>query len=69
VRRVGRPAFGGGDLFVADNCNANTDSHTAGFGYAYDNDTGIGGLTFFFTGATPLHGFKVREIEVFEIVG
>jgi hypothetical protein len=52
-----------GDIAVYDNCNANTDSFTRYFGYAYVNDTGLDGKTFF-TGSGE---FTVKEIEVFEI--
>jgi hypothetical protein len=63
------------DIFVSDNCNANTRSTTCQFGYCYANDTpftsfghpyandtGRDGETFF-TGS-PF--FTVKEIEVFE---
>jgi hypothetical protein len=40
------------------------DSRTWGFGSTYTNDTGLNGGTFF----TGSRHFKVREIEVFEII-
>jgi hypothetical protein len=54
------PCFGG--MYVYGNCNANTSSRMV-LGDVYINDTGLAGKTVF----TGLHGFKVREIEVFEI--
>jgi hypothetical protein len=51
------------DIGVYDNCNANTDSYTSHFGDHYTNDTGLDGKTFF----TGSGGFRVKEIEVFEI--
>jgi hypothetical protein len=51
------------DIDVSNNCNANTDSSTYFFGFAYTNDTGLYGKTFF-TGALF---FKVKEIEIFKI--
>jgi hypothetical protein len=58
----GGPNFG--DIGVFDNCNENQISGTYGFGYSYTNDTGLEGNKFF-TGA---QNFRVKEIEVFEIV-
>jgi hypothetical protein len=57
------PTFGASDLLVADNCNANSNSHTSNLGLTYNNYTGLEGKLFF-TGAT---NFRVKEIEVFEI--
>jgi uncharacterized coiled-coil protein SlyX len=54
------PCFCG--MAVSDNCNANTDSSTY-LGLAYTNDTGLHGKTVF----TGSWGFRVKEIEVFEI--
>jgi hypothetical protein len=55
------PSFG--DLRVVDNCNTNNWSHIGTFGQSYTNDTGLDGKTFF----TGSEGFRVKEIEVFEI--
>jgi hypothetical protein len=52
------------DITVRENCNANTDSFTCGFGRCYTNDTGLDGETFF----TGSRTFQVKEIEVFEII-
>jgi hypothetical protein len=51
------------DIFVSNNCNANTGSGTYQFGTCYTNDTGLDGDTFF----TGSDSFQVKEIEVFEI--
>jgi hypothetical protein len=51
------------DIFVSDHCNANTHSHSFGFGRTYANDTGLNGRTFF----SGSEHFRVKEIEVFEI--
>jgi hypothetical protein len=51
------------DIWVSENCNANTDSSTGFFGNSYTNDTGLEGSTFF-TGSPK---FQVKEIEVFKI--
>jgi hypothetical protein len=57
------PTFGGGyEIYVADNCNANTSNYTK-FGNAYMNDTGIAGMAVF----TGEQYFTVKEIEVFSI--
>jgi hypothetical protein len=50
------------DIFVLDDCNANTDSSTR-LGDHYINDTGRNGDKFF----TGSRKFQVKEIEVFEI--
>jgi hypothetical protein len=50
------------DIYVSDDCNANTDSRTS-LGYRYINDTGLDGETVF----TGSPNFKVKEIEIFEI--
>jgi hypothetical protein len=50
------------DIYVGDNCNANTSSATR-LGGGYANDTGLNGDSFF-TGSLE---FPVKEIEVFEI--
>jgi hypothetical protein len=56
-------AFGcGHDIYVADNCNANTNSYT-NLGGGYVNDTGITGTTVF----TGEQRFMVKDIEVFTI--
>jgi hypothetical protein len=56
------PFFGGGDILVSDNCNANTNSYTR-LGFSYTNDAGLdGGVVF-----TGSGNFQVKEIEVFEI--
>jgi hypothetical protein len=51
------------DIWVRDNCNANTNSRTESLGDNYTNDTGLDGKTFF----TGSRDFQVKEIEVFEI--
>jgi hypothetical protein len=57
------PGFGHGcDLFVAHNCDQNSDS-VSSLGETYINNTGVCGRIFF----TGSHNFKVKEIEVFEI--
>jgi hypothetical protein len=56
------PAFGFGDMYVLDNCNANTHSFTL-LGGAYTNDTGLDGEKVL----TGSRDFQVREIEVFQI--
>jgi hypothetical protein len=56
------PTFGGGDIVIDGNCNANTDSVTF-LGLSYTNDTGLNGLDLL--AGSPM--FQVREIEVFEI--
>jgi hypothetical protein len=57
------PSFGNNhDIYVADNCNANTCSYT-NLGAAYVNDTGITGKAVF----TGEYNFTVKEIEVFVI--
>jgi hypothetical protein len=50
------------DIWVSDNCNANTSSWTE-LGRCYTNDTGLDGKTFF----TGSQSFRVKEIEVFEM--
>jgi hypothetical protein len=57
------PTFGVADLLVADNCNANSNSHTSNLGLTYNNYTGLDGKLFF-TGSA---NFRVKEIEVFQI--
>jgi hypothetical protein len=59
------PCFGcdSCDIYVSDNCNANTRSRSSGFGRTYANDTGLNGPTFF----SGSESFQVKEIEVFEI--
>jgi hypothetical protein len=57
------PSFGN-DIYVSDNCNANTGSATF-LGRAYTNDTGLRGQIVF----TGSQYFQVREIEVFAIEG
>jgi hypothetical protein len=52
------------DIGVYDRCNENSNSYTYNFGCSYNNDTGLDGDTFF-TGAED---FRVKEIEVFEII-
>jgi hypothetical protein len=54
------PRFCG--IFISDNCNANTRSHTW-LGFSYTNDTGLEEVMVF-TGSNRL---QVKEIEVFEI--
>jgi hypothetical protein len=56
------PRFGG-DIRVYDNCNANNNSYTYGFGNIYNNNTGLDRNTFF-TGAQH---FTANEIEVFDV--
>jgi hypothetical protein len=57
------PTFGGGhDIYVADNCNNNTNSCTY-LGNSYTNDTGIASDQFF----TGERYFTVKEIEVFQV--
>jgi hypothetical protein len=46
------------DIYVCDNCNANTWSYTLQFGSSYTKDTGLDGRTFF-TGSLE---FRVKEI-------
>jgi hypothetical protein len=53
-----------GEIRVSDICNANTNSYAGAFGDNYTNNTGRDGKTFF-TGSST---FKVKEIEVFEIM-
>jgi hypothetical protein len=54
-----------GDIRVSDNCNAPSAAcSTWEFGTCYVNDTGVGKGNFF----TNSRWFKVKEIEVFEIV-
>jgi hypothetical protein len=55
------PWFGG--MGVSGNCNANTHSYTD-LGGVYTNDTGLDRKTVF----TGSKNFKVKEIEVFEII-
>jgi hypothetical protein len=50
------------DIFVSDDCNANTDSWTE-LGTAYPNDTGLDGETVF----RGWQWFQEKEIEVMEI--
>jgi hypothetical protein len=61
------PAFGGGDIYISDNCTTNSNSYTSlgtrSGGRTYTNDTSVKEL---FTGA---HNVRVKEIEVFEIIG
>jgi hypothetical protein len=59
------PGFGGNDISIGDNCNANTDgtTNTTSLGYSYGNDSGLHGVTVL-TGSME---FQVAEIEVFEI--
>jgi hypothetical protein len=57
------PAFGTNcDLYIADNCDQNTNSHTI-LGGAYRNDTGLANNQVFTGGQT----FQVKEIEVFTL--
>jgi hypothetical protein len=56
------PCFGG-DIAVADNCNAGTSNATS-LGHTYLNDTGMDGKIVF----TGSGSFKVEEIEIFEII-
>jgi hypothetical protein len=51
------------DIYVSDNCNANTNNDTKYFEGNCTNDTGLDGMVFF-TGSKYFH---VKEIEVFEI--
>jgi hypothetical protein len=53
-----------GDIFVSGNGDANPHSFTHSFGTRYTNDTGLEGRTFL-TGSA---NFRLKEIEVFEIV-
>jgi hypothetical protein len=53
-----------GDICVSDACDATDLSWTDGFGYGYINDTGLDGETFL----TGSKDFKVKEIEIFEII-
>jgi hypothetical protein len=57
------PRFGNGCIYVSDNCNENTSSHTAGFGNEYHSVSGKVEKEFL-TGAEY---FRVKEIEVLEI--
>jgi hypothetical protein len=59
------PCFGFGfcDIFVFDNCNANTHSRSYDLGQTYANDTGLDGRTFL----AGWEYFQVQEIEFFEI--
>jgi hypothetical protein len=57
------PCFGDGDLGVSDNSNSNTNSNCY-LGIVYTNDTGLD-RSLVFTGSAY---FKVKEIEVFEII-
>jgi hypothetical protein len=58
------PTFGNGfDIYVANNCNENTNSYT-NLGTDYRNDTGLNGTEVF----TGEQHFQVKEIEVFTIV-
>jgi hypothetical protein len=50
------------DIFVSDNCDANTNSRTCLF-FSYTNDTGLDDEIVF----TGSFYFQVTEIEVFEI--
>jgi hypothetical protein len=57
------PTFGSNyDIYVADNCDQNTNSYTY-LGGSYTNDTGIDGKQVF----TGTYGFRVKEIEVFTV--
>jgi hypothetical protein len=58
------PIFGGGDIAVSGNCNANINSSTS-LGSSYTNDTGLDRYIVF-TGSLY---FRVKEIKVFEITG
>jgi hypothetical protein len=63
---MGGPCFGGGrssDIYVSDNCHVTLKSYTS-LGRAYTNDTRLY-RDIVFTGS---RNFKVREIEVFEII-
>jgi hypothetical protein len=53
-----------GDMGVSNNSNTNTSSHSEGFGVRYVNDTGLHPQTIL----TGSKNFKVKEIEMFEIV-
>jgi hypothetical protein len=57
------PWFYGPAIGIYDHCNAHTHNGTYLFSFAYTNDTGLDGNTFF----TGSEDFKVKEIEVFEI--
>jgi hypothetical protein len=56
------PCFGDWDIWVSNNCNANTCSDTS-LGNNYTNDTGLGQFIIL----TGSENFQVAEIEVFEI--
>jgi hypothetical protein len=57
------PTFGNGhDIYVADDCNKNTNSGTY-LGSSYRNDTGLNGNQVF----TGEQQFQVKEIEIFSI--
>jgi hypothetical protein len=51
------------DLYISDNCNANTASGSNLGNMSYTNDTGLDGHTVF----ARSRAWQVREIEVFEI--
>jgi hypothetical protein len=52
------------DIYVVNKCNATTTSFTVHFSENYTNHTGLPGDTIF----TGSEDFKVKEIEVFEII-
>jgi hypothetical protein len=52
------------DIGVTSECNANSKSFASYFGMSYTNDTGVDGGALFTRSKT----FKVKEIEVFEII-
>jgi hypothetical protein len=54
-----------GDIYVSDHCNANNHSCISSFGSSYTNDTRLYKSAFFASSAY----FRVKEIEVFEIIG
>jgi hypothetical protein len=56
------PTFNRG-FVVRGDCSIHADSHPAGFGADYENDTGLPGGTFF----TGERQFTAKENEVFEI--
>jgi hypothetical protein len=57
------PTFGEGDIFVANDCNANSLSYTRYFGDTYKNASGYARDTFLTGGLN----FTVKEIELWEI--
>jgi hypothetical protein len=56
--------YGGPDICIYENCQADTDSSTWYFGKTYTNGTGLDGETFFIGS----ENFTVKEIELFEII-